>query len=77
MLNLGDRVVIRNTLHYNGYRGVLMPISKDPEDPWDFYVKLDETGRTIAIMESQAIPEAEAFIPEEDTHCPTCGAEYY
>jgi hypothetical protein len=49
---LGDRVVVKETLYYNGRHGKLIPTSEHPDDPWDFYVLLDDTA-TIGVMNSQ------------------------
>lgn len=41
-LKHGDMVLVVNTMNYNGRRGVLKPISDDPEDCWEFTVDLFE-----------------------------------
>lgn len=39
--HLGDRVKVRKTLLFNDRVGVLEPKSSDPEDFWDFTVRLE------------------------------------
>lgn len=43
--NVGDLVIVVNTLHYNDRIGVLSLPSGTPEDPWDFYVELEPDDR--------------------------------
>lgn len=63
-LKHGDQVLVVNTLNYNGRRGVLGPISDDPEDIWDYTVELSPgmgddrlaEARKIGVHEGQVLP---------------------
>lgn len=52
MVKIGDRVIIHNTLLYNGRTGVVVPNSGLYDDPWDFNVRLDD-GRIIGVNRNQ------------------------
>jgi hypothetical protein len=65
-LQHGDKVRVVKSLLYTGRTGVLGPISDDPDDPWDFTVKLTagdpdstsriEQARTIGVHDDQVVP---------------------
>lgn len=49
----GDRVVVRETMLYNGRKGVVEnPQKRDPEDFWDYNVRLND-GRLIGVYDFQ------------------------
>lgn len=51
----GSALVIKNSLLYTGRKGVIEdPEVRDPEDPWDHNVRLDD-GRLIGVDRSQII----------------------
>jgi len=55
-LRSGLRVRIKETMLYNGRVGVLHSNSGDPEDFWDFTVKLD--AQPVPEGETHSFPEA-------------------
>lgn len=54
-LNVGDRVVVTNTLMYNGRVGVLEPATVAEDGGWDFHVNMDANSASEVRQEGGII----------------------
>jgi hypothetical protein len=64
--NVGDRVVVKDTLLFNDRVGTLVPTSGEPDDPWDWCVELDALGNShVSIFSARKIGVSEYQIDLE------------